>query len=250
MGGVGPRGNQGENNMQRRKFLIGAGSAAVGASALVGSGAFTSVKAERTMSVARVGDQSAYLGLTGGDADGVDEYVNGSDGGQLSIDLTGNGEGSGVNMGAVTEIGDSDEHESEYAFKITNQGTQPVSLFFSYKFDDASWVNEGQYGAVDQSFIAIKGFGDNLPASGGAQWGRTAQFPPQRNGHNTNNAIEGNNTTPEQQIYAGNRYYELGAGDSWYFIIKVDTTGDDAEMSDNLSGTLQIKADDADDNQA
>jgi len=238
--------------MERRKFVIGLGSLAAGGAAATGTGAFTTVEAERNMSVARVGDQSAYLGLTGGSADGVDEYVSGSDGGEMSISLTGNGEGSGVNMNAVTTIGDPDEPETEYAFKISNNGTQAVSLFLSYDFDDASWVNEGQYGDVDQSFIAVKGFGVNLPDSGGAQWGRTAQFPPQRDGHNTNDAISGeeSGTTPEQQIYAGNRYYELPVGESWYFVIKVDTTGDDAQISDDLSGTLQIRADDSDDNQS
>jgi hypothetical protein len=207
------------------------------------------------VSVAAVGDQSAYLGIEGGSADGVDEYVNGSDGGTMSIDLTGNGEGSGVNMDAVTTIGDPDEPETEYAFKISNQGTQAVTISVSYDFDDGSWINTQSYEPNDQSFMALEAFGEAGPINddltNGGGYGRTATFPDQTGaGGNATNSWESKGgpwITAWHQIQNGSRYYELAEGKTWYFTLRVDTTGDDAQMSDNLSGTLKIRADDADD---
>jgi len=60
-GGVGPRGNQGENNMERRKFLIGMGSLAVGGAAVTGTGALTQQKSTRAFDAAVVADDQAML---------------------------------------------------------------------------------------------------------------------------------------------------------------------------------------------
>jgi hypothetical protein len=225
----------------RRKVLLGIGSLAAGSAAAMGTGAFTSASAERSVTVETAGDESAYLGLEAGSSEGVDEYVSGTDGGELTIDLSSNGEGDGVNMGAVTTIGDVDEYESEYAFAVTNNGTQGVNLYLDYDFEDASWIETGPYDASDQSFIEFEARGDGLvPPNPGAPWGYSANFPPQ--------STDGFNQaeTEEQQIYGGNNYKTLDAGTTWYFIIRVDTTGEDAQMSDDLSGTLTIKAEDAD----
>lgn len=112
-GGVGPRGNQGETNMERRKFLIGAGSAAVGTSALVGSGAFTSVNAARDISIQVAGDASAYLQITREDTPNGNEYVLNTENG-LALDF------DSVNINA----------DSKFAnlFKVKNQGTQIVRV--------------------------------------------------------------------------------------------------------------------------
>jgi hypothetical protein len=67
--------------MQRRKFLVGAAGTAIGSSALVGSGAFTSVEADRSISIQTAGDANAFLGFTKAtDSDGnitpnAQEYV-------------------------------------------------------------------------------------------------------------------------------------------------------------------------------
>jgi hypothetical protein len=47
--------------MERRKFLIGAGALASGSAAAVGTGAFSSVEATRSVDVSTTGDTSAYL---------------------------------------------------------------------------------------------------------------------------------------------------------------------------------------------
>ena len=50
----------------RRNALIGLGSVVVGSGALVGSGAFSSVEADRTISISTNGDSSAALSLSPG----------------------------------------------------------------------------------------------------------------------------------------------------------------------------------------
>jgi len=47
----------------RRKFIAGLGALATGSAAAMGTGAFSSVRAERTISVETAGDVNAYLGL-------------------------------------------------------------------------------------------------------------------------------------------------------------------------------------------
>lgn len=118
--------------MQRRKFLIGAASIAAGSGAALGTGAFTSVTADREVSVNVTGDGSAYLGLSPADsANGV--YADGGDSStELSVnfdDISTEGEegsalanhgGNGVNPDAVTDV--------DGVFTIKNQGTQSVDV--------------------------------------------------------------------------------------------------------------------------
>jgi hypothetical protein len=49
--------------LTRRNALIGLGTVAAGAGVIGGSGAFTSVEADRSMNVETTGDDSAALGL-------------------------------------------------------------------------------------------------------------------------------------------------------------------------------------------
>jgi hypothetical protein len=108
--------------MKRRKLLAALGLLGGGAALATGSGAFTSVEADRDVDVEIAGDQSAYVTITDtGNAN--DEYIT-TDTGQMGIDLTsGNstsGGGSGVNTNAVTVIED--------LFEVGNQGTQDVDV--------------------------------------------------------------------------------------------------------------------------
>ncbi|WP_199517484.1 hypothetical protein [Haloferax sp. Atlit-12N] len=85
----------------RRSVLLGFGSMLTAGGALVGSGAFATVSAQRAVSVDTAGDASAFLTLTG---DGV--YVtDDSATGTLTIDLGGPGE-AGFNQHAVTTVTD------------------------------------------------------------------------------------------------------------------------------------------------
>lgn len=119
-------------NMERRKFLIGAGSAAVGSSALIGSGAFTSVQADRTLSINVAGDADAFLSITkatapeGNTYPNADEYVEIDEStGEVSLDFTqaednGDAEASGINRNAKTIF--------DNLLDITNNGTQEIEL--------------------------------------------------------------------------------------------------------------------------
>jgi hypothetical protein len=108
--------------MRRRKFLIGAGSLAAGSAAAVGTGAFTSVSAERTVSVNIVDDNNSLLRLTQSGTGPNSQYAEISNG-QVTIDLdnSDDGGGSGLNKDSETDIFD--------IFRIQNQGTQPVFVY-------------------------------------------------------------------------------------------------------------------------
>jgi hypothetical protein len=108
--------------MNRRKFLIGAGSLAAGSAAAMGTGAFSSVSANRTLSVETTGDASALLSIDDIDSSENAEYVDTS-GGTVSIDITTGAGGEGVNQDASTYIYD--------LLLIENQGTQDVFVYVS-----------------------------------------------------------------------------------------------------------------------
>ena len=110
--------------MQRRKFIASIGSVAAGAAAVTGTGAFTSVNADRNVAVSVADDSDALLRFTQSDGDNG-QYTEVSSG-EVSIDLditgTSNG-GAGVNRSATTKIFD--------IFNIENQGTQSAIVFAS-----------------------------------------------------------------------------------------------------------------------
>jgi hypothetical protein len=106
--------------MNRRKFLIGAGSLAAGSAAAMGTGAFSSVSANRALNVETTGDASALLSIDDIDSSENAEYVDTS-GGTVSIDITTGAGGDGVNQDATTYIYD--------LLVIENQGTQDVFVY-------------------------------------------------------------------------------------------------------------------------
>ena len=87
---------------------------------VTGSGAFSSVTAERTVSVNVAGDADALLGLSV--HDGPNGAYAQTSNGQIEILVDGtNTTGSGVNPNARTVIRD--------VFNVTNQGTQTVDVW-------------------------------------------------------------------------------------------------------------------------
>ena len=113
--------------MQRRKFIASIGSVAAGAAAVTGTGAFTSVNANRDISMEVTGDQSALLAFekstTGGSVTpNAQDYVTLPTDGQLALDFTGSdGGATGLNDNASTKFSN--------LFDIVNQGTQEVEVF-------------------------------------------------------------------------------------------------------------------------
>ena len=118
--------------MQRRNFLIGAAGTAIGGSALVGSGAFTSVTAERDVEVAVAEDANAFLRLEAAGSSNSEAFVEEEDG-TIAIDITeteddgGETLGEGLNPNAETVIDD--------LFVIQNQGTQEIEVEIDEEFD-------------------------------------------------------------------------------------------------------------------
>lgn len=106
--------------MKRRTVLIGLGATTVGG-AVVGSGAFSSVEAERDITVNVAGDENAFLRIA--PLDGPNGNYATTEGGTLTIDLSDDNDevqGDGLNQNAVTTI--------RNVFEIGNQGTQPVGV--------------------------------------------------------------------------------------------------------------------------
>jgi hypothetical protein len=113
-------------------MLAALGSVAVGGATAVSTGAFTSVEANRDVSVQVADDSSAFLRMAAA-GEGNDEYVT-TDGGKLGINITSDNPtgagGQGVNANATTVIAD--------LFEIQNQGTQEIDVEVTpFSFVDA-----------------------------------------------------------------------------------------------------------------
>ncbi|MDL0125257.1 hypothetical protein PNQ92_07505, partial [Halobacterium salinarum] len=109
--------------MKRRNFVLGLGALAAGSGAAVGTGAFSTVQAERDIGIDVAGDSDAYLAIEPGDENG--DYLTGADTSAAALDFTsGNdqvtGGGEGLNANALSTFAD--------VFSIRNQGTQDVEL--------------------------------------------------------------------------------------------------------------------------
>lgn len=113
----------------RRKFITGLGALAAGSAAAVGTGAFTSVSASRSVDVAVADDADALLRVIpdkrgGSETPNAQEYVDTSDG-TVSLDFTGTDSGAtGINDEATTTIDD--------ILTIENQGTQGVYVGYTH----------------------------------------------------------------------------------------------------------------------
>jgi hypothetical protein len=109
--------------MNRRQLLAIIGAISGGGAVVNGTGAFTTVQANRDVSVSVTDDALAYLAIDDTGNDNA-EYVTEDANGEFGIDLDGgnttSGGGSGVNTDAVTVIED--------LFEVRNQGTQDVDV--------------------------------------------------------------------------------------------------------------------------
>jgi hypothetical protein len=124
--------------LSRRRVLFGVGSLIFGGGVIFGTGAFTSVQAERGVSVETTGDASALLALDATNATNGAYASEAGDDGQLQIDIgdlsdplrdqTVETGGSGVNKNAITIIKD--------IFVVRNQGTQTVEVKLESVKDD------------------------------------------------------------------------------------------------------------------
>ena len=104
--------------MERRKFVIGLGSLAAGGAAAMGSGAFSSARAERNITVETAGDVDAYLGLDASESVYAEQTNNTL---ELQFDGSNSGQnGDGLNANADTVF--------QNVFRIENQGTNEIRV--------------------------------------------------------------------------------------------------------------------------
>ncbi len=126
--------------MERRKFLLGVGSASIGGSALLGAGAFSRVESQRQVSIQVAQDPNAYLGLTPLNAEwgettvirsatkNGDNYVDLDEKGHLVIDIGENPNGGhGVNSNSKTWF--------DGLFELCNQGKEDVCVSWDFGAD-------------------------------------------------------------------------------------------------------------------
>ncbi|WP_144050405.1 hypothetical protein [Halorubrum persicum] len=102
----------------RRKFIAGLGALATGSAAAMGTGAFSSVRAERAINVSTAGDSGAYLGL-----DASTSVYAKETGDTLELQFDGsnsNQNGNGLNANADTTFTN--------VMRIENNGTNTVRL--------------------------------------------------------------------------------------------------------------------------
>ena len=109
--------------MKRRQIILGLGASATASGLAVGSGAFSSVEAERNIAVDIADDAQALLRLDPNDADYPNSAYATETDGIVEIDITEDGsgfDGEGISPFATTTI--------EEVFPIENQGTQEVQV--------------------------------------------------------------------------------------------------------------------------
>lgn len=121
--------------MKRRNFLIGVGGAAIGGSAILGSGAFSRVESQRAVTIAVAADPDAYLGMSVIESSlNSTNFVSLDENGHLEIDVGDFGAdgsydydtGVGVNSNSFTYFDDM--------FRLCNQGKADAMI--SYELPD------------------------------------------------------------------------------------------------------------------
>ena len=137
--------------LTRRNALIGMGTVAAGAGVIGGTGAFTSVEANRTVSVQTAGDSDAALVLEQATIDdsvtsNASEYVEETSG-TVEINLDGTQDNSsanaaGINQNAITTF--------DNLVGVINQGTQPITSLTLGMSDEN--LEGGSLSNVDATF--------------------------------------------------------------------------------------------------
>ncbi|UWG51841.1 DUF1102 family protein [Halalkaliarchaeum sp. AArc-CO] len=143
--------------MKRRNILAALGTLSAGGAFTVGSGAFSSVSAERGITVNVADDTDAFLRLAPCTGSPNGKYVDNTDG-LLTIDLSAGNEndppgGSGVNPEALSVF--------HNVFEIGNQGTQDVCVDFEVDVppipDDADVPDRYEFDTGDPAVVFYRG---------------------------------------------------------------------------------------------
>ncbi|MFC7072310.1 hypothetical protein ACFQJ7_05405 [Halovenus rubra] len=195
--------------MKRRKFLIGAGALAAGGATALGTGAFSRVEAERTVSIDVETDSNAYLGLSKlSNSSNSQQFAEVSDG-KLSVNIgdSGNG-GSGVNPDSTTYFDDM--------FQLSNNGVAEANISYSFPT-----YNSGSNGHPDLT--------NNWKTPTDSNWAICFYY------------LDSNDN---RQMITPNDAVSLDAGNSDKIGVRTMTHGLDATTNDPLiDGSITIVAD-------
>lgn len=198
--------------LTRRNAVLGLTGVAAGGGAIVGTGAFTSVEAERSVTVTTAGDADAALGMEPLSTSNGDEYAD-IDDGTLAIKVP------KVNLNAVTHIDD--------VFRVTNNGTQPVVVYFEEQGGDKT-------AAVDLGARLDQGFSDgssDVTSVGGGE-------QPSSDGIADTGIID----ISYPSSPTASRYNDIGvlldSGQSLEVGVYIDTS--DANLNDELSESSSV----------
>ncbi len=109
------------------------GSLAAGSAAAMGTGAFTSVSANRDITVDVAGDANAFLQFTKAEEDGgvtpnAEEYVNIEGDNTVSLDFTNTNESAGEGETGGSGVNDDATTIFDNLLDVTNNGTQEVNI--------------------------------------------------------------------------------------------------------------------------
>lgn len=240
--------------MNRRNVLIGLTAAATGSSVVFGSGAFTQVQADRSLTIGVSEDDSALLALDAGDnvasvynSDNEGQNTNNNGTGELVIDTTElSSSNEGFNVGAnvqigrtvdesgntvdfadTSNIGNNDnvvtKSDDDAAFKLTNNfESVPGGNNNDIKvtIDTSQITPSGSDGDGDGTLDASLYFIGTRYSSGSAQETEVAE----RSSGETK----------------GTSDYTMSHDDEVYFAIYIDT--DATTNPDNFTGSVTISA--------
>jgi len=214
------------------------GALASGTAAAVSTGAFSAMTADRDANINVVNDSDGLLALR---VDHDSETVR-KDGGELTIDMTAGGEAGGVNVNSKYQIGallaednvvdeekiDGNSPTVNSAFIVANQDTEPKEVTLSYELNNPeSVVKDGSKLVFETRARPDQGQSDEGDGSWDAgDGGSTMQIDA---------AKPSNSITKD-----GDR--TLFSGGGFGVSLLIDTTGENANVEEDLSGTLTVSA--------
>lgn len=211
--------------MKRRKFLVGMGSLAAGSAALMGTGAFSAMTAERAVSINVVNDASGLIALRVGETMESDT-IRMTDDGTILIDLSA-GDAGGVNVDSRYQYGLPNGHGRWYDDR--------PEVYLEPRLNEASRVVPAIY-IVNQDTVAHEITAeyevDEPSAIGGSkmvwQWDSTDA---------TQGWMDIESGNPSESVTK-----TLPSGGRYNATFAIDTR--EGFVEDSLSGTLTISADD------
>jgi hypothetical protein len=215
--------------LTRRNALIGLGTGVAGAGVITGTGAFTSVSAERSVSVNTAGDASAALKIEPTTM-GEEYLTDNSDNGALSIDL---GSGNGLNMNAKTVISP--------LLQITNNASAGST---DIKVTSGSINNSGENAANGEAYDGIGYAVSNNPRAVMTFFVGPQESPELETDYNPepdNGYVDGTTVNSE-----GRDGVEITSGESTVMSVIVDTrdlVSDASKDPGSYSDSITVIAD-------